>query len=187
MCVPSKTQNAPSTNPTSTSRSLAKPFLVVISTMASAIRRFTPQRQAVLLNSLTVFFFVIALGLTIPSLVLVSFLTKNQLSIEVLPDALPKNEAVDNIVLPSVHGVDTATNKTTHKLRMVKVTEKERKMVQKPQHSTKRKKRKFKTGFPGFTNEPSVLCGGHSAPSCDKCPQVSFYVYHFCCESFKFT
>mmetsp|Transcript_3157 Transcript_3157/g.6750 ORF Transcript_3157/g.6750 Transcript_3157/m.6750 type:complete len:321 (+) Transcript_3157:48-1010(+) len=139
--------------------------------MAGATRRFTTQRQAVLLNSLTVFFFIIALGLTIPSLVLVSFLTTNQLSIEVLPDAHPTNEAVSNRAPPSVPEIDTTDNRSAYKVRQVESIQNEHKSVSKPQNSAKIKKREFKTGFPGFTKEPIVLCGGHSAPSCDKCPQ----------------
>lgn len=32
------------------------------------------------------------------------------------------------------------------------------------------KPKKFKS-YPGFTKDASVVCGGHKAPSCDKCPQ----------------
>jgi len=33
-----------------------------------------------------------------------------------------------------------------------------------------KKKHVYKTGFPGFKST-SVLCGGHTAPSCSECPQ----------------
>jgi len=38
--------------------------------------------------------------------------------------------------------------------------------IQQPQSSHK----EYKT-YPGFTTKPSVLCGGHTAESCDLCPQ----------------
>ena len=31
--------------------------------------------------------------------------------------------------------------------------------------------KQFKTGYPGFTTEPSVMCGAHKAPDCAQCPQ----------------
>lgn len=42
---------------------------------------------------------------------------------------------------------------------------------QQQQQVTSKGTRQYKTGFSGFSKEPSVRCGGHTAPSCDQCPQ----------------
>ena len=91
---------------------------------------------------------------------LVFTLTRNQLAAEVLPDAYPREEETADDVRPPIS--------KTH-IRKID-SESDSKKQTNPQ-KLQSNKRAFKTGFPGFLKGPTVLCGGHSAPSCDQCPQ----------------